>query len=149
MNKNLKLSCRFLSTWSDNYYFYTDWSISSKVLEKTTFGSRELANKLNDRYYTVKVNAASQDNITFMGKVYTGTGLNQPHQLAQNILQGNFLMPAIVFYDENNVQLSIISGYLTKKQMLTLEEYFYNKLYKKLSLQDYINNSQSGKPIAN
>ncbi|MFN8257158.1 MAG: DUF255 domain-containing protein [Bacteroidales bacterium] len=130
-------------------YFYTDWSVSSKVMDKTTFGNRELATRLNERYYSVRINAASQESISFMGKTFSGTGPNQPHQLTQELLKGNFLMPAIVFYDENNVQLSVLNGYLLKDQMIKLEEYFYNKIYKKLSLQEYINNNQSGKPMAN
>ncbi len=126
-------------------YFYTDWCISCKVMDKTTFGNRDLVSKINSKYYPVKINAASQDTISFLGKKYVGNGVNQPHQITQTILAGNFLMPAVVVFDEKNVQISNLNGYLVKSQLIPLTDYFYDKSYKKLTFQDYLKTYTNGK----
>lgn len=124
-------------------YYYTDWSISSKVMERTTFGNRELSAFLNDKFYTVKINAASQDNINFLGKSYASTGVNQPNQITLNFLNGINLMPAIVFFDENNTRLTSMNGYLYKNQLIQISSFYSNKIYKKMSFQDYIKSQNS------
>ena len=126
-------------------FFYTDWTISSKVMEKTTFGNSNLASKINEQYYPVKINAASQETINLLGKTYMGTGANQPHQITQTILNGNYLMPAIVVFDEAGLQISNLNGYLVKNQLLPLTDYFYDKSYKKYSFQDYLKSYIQGK----
>ncbi len=119
-------------------FFYTDWCISCKVMEKTTFANRELANKINEKYYPVKINAASQDTLIFLGKTYYPGGQNLPHQITQSILMGNFFMPALVVFDEKNIQISNLNGYLVKNQLIPLTDYFYDKSYQKLTFQDYM-----------
>jgi len=126
-------------------FFYTDWCISCKVMERTTFGSRDLADKINSKYYPVKINAASQDTMFFLGKKFVGNGVNQPHQITQAILTGNFTMPALVVFDENDAQISNLNGYLVKNQLIPLTDYFYDKSYKKITFQDYLKTYVNGK----
>ena len=112
-------------------------------MERTTFGNRELSAFLNEKFFLVKINAASQDNIIFLGKSYTPTGINQPNQLTLKLLNGNNLMPAVVFFDENNTQLSSLNGYLYKNQLIQISNFYCNKIYKKMSFQDYIKSQNS------
>jgi len=112
-------------------------------MERTTFGNRELSAFLNDKFYTVKINAASQDNINFLGKSYASTGVNQPNQITLNFLNGINLMPAIVFFDENNTRLTSMNGYLYKNQLIQISSFYSNKIYKKMSFQDYIKSQNS------
>lgn len=119
-------------------YFYTDACISCKVMERTSFGNNELAQKLNENYLSVKVNATDSSQITFLGKVYPSSGAHQIHQISQQFLNQNFQMPAVVIFDENYTVIARINGYLKKEQILPLTEYFYNKSFKKLSFQEYL-----------
>ncbi len=124
-------------------YYYTDWSISSKVMERTSFGNRELSGFLTDKFYAVKLNAASQDNINFLGKIYPSTGINQPNQITLDFLNGNNLMPAIAIFDEKNTRLSSMNGYLNTNQIILLSNFYFNKIYKKMSFQNYIKSQNS------
>lgn len=118
-------------------YFYTDWCISCKVMNKTTFGNSELAEQINSHYHPVKINAASENEINFLGKTYKGTGKNNPNELVKALLD-NYKMPAMVIFDENNKLITRINGYFLSNQMIPLTTYFYKKMYEKLSFQDYL-----------
>ncbi len=124
-------------------FFYTDWSIASKVMERSTLRNSELANKINNTYYLVKINAASNDTTTLLGKKYYGTGENQPNQLAYTYLNNNFQMPALVFLDEKMTLTGMINGYWHKRNMTNLLDFFYTNSHKKMSFQEYLNKSKT------
>jgi len=121
-------------------YFYSDECISCKVMEHTSLGSRDIAQKINENYVPVKVNSHGENDINFIGKIYKSNGVNQPNQMALQFLSTDPLMPAVVIFDENYNVLARMEGYLTKEKLLPLTEYFYNKTFKKLSLQEYFKN---------
>lgn len=124
-------------------FFYTGWSIGSKVMEKTTFRNREIANKINSTNYFVKIDAASNDTIHFMGKMYHGTGENLPNQMAYAFLNNNFMMPAIVFLDEKMNISGMINGYWHKSYFMPLFEYFHSNSHKKMTFQEYMKSPRS------
>lgn len=126
-------------------YLYTDWCISCKVMEKTSFGDRELAKQLNENYYAIKIDAAQAQEIEFMGQSYKGTTNKQPHEIAHKFLNKNFKMPAIVIFDEELNFVTSINGYLMKNHLIPLSEYFLKKEYKKQSFQDYVKLSMEKK----
>jgi thioredoxin-related protein len=119
-------------------FFYTDWSISSKVMERSTFRDRELADKLNNSYYCIKLNAASNDTVNFLGKKFMGTGVGQPNQLSYAYLNNNFQMPAVVVLDEKNTLKGMINGFWSKRLMLPLLDYFYSNSNKRISFDEYL-----------
>jgi len=121
-------------------YLYTDLCISCKVMEQTSFGNRELAEKINSYYYSVKINANEQKDINFLGKIYSSTGVNQPNQVTHQFLNKNDRMPALVVLDENYNQITNIKGYLMTEHLIPLTDYFYNKVYKKHTFQEYLKN---------
>lgn len=118
-------------------YFYAEGCISCKVMEQTSFGNREISQKINENYVPVKVNSNEVNDINFIGKTYKTTGVNQPNQFTLQFLNTNLTMPSIVIFDENYNVLARIEGFMTKEKLLPLTEYFYNKTFKKLSLQEY------------
>ncbi len=118
-------------------YYYTDWCISCKVMNKTSFGNRELAKILNENYYPVKVNAADLNSINFLGKTYKSTGENKPHELVTAFFK-NYQMPAIVILDAENKLISRLNGYFSSKQLIPFTTFCYKELYNKMSFQDYM-----------
>lgn len=118
-------------------YLYTDWCIGCKVMDKTSFGNTKLAKQINKNYYPVKVNAASEEEFSFLGNTYKGTGKNQPNELVKKYLN-NYQMPAVLFFDENYKFISRINGYLQVEYLLPLTKYFHDKVYTKMSFQDYM-----------
>ncbi len=121
-------------------FFYTNWSIGSKVMERTSFRNRELATFVNSNSYPIKIDAATNDTIEFLGKKYFGTGVNQPHQIAYALLNKNFQMPSLVVLDDKNNIIGMINGYWSQNQLIPLFNYFFDNSYKNISFQDYLKN---------
>ena len=127
-------------------FFYTNWCISCKVMEKTTFGNKEISNLLNEHFNIIKFNAATQDTITFLGKQYMGTGNGKPHQFTYAVLQNDLRMPAIVFIDENGKPLSKLNAYLTAKNIKPMLLYFIEKRYQNISYAEFLKNLNTTSP---
>jgi thioredoxin-related protein len=119
-------------------FFYTDWNMSSKVFERSTLKDRALVNKINSSYYCVKINAASNDTISFLGKTYSGTTPGAPNQLSYAYLNNNFQMPAVVILDDRNLFKGMINGYWTPKFFIPLLDFFCSNSNKKMSFDDYL-----------
>ncbi len=118
-------------------YYYTDWCISCKVMNKTSFGNSELAKLLNENYYPVRVNAADTSDINFLDKSYKSRGTSKPSELASAFLD-NFQMPAVVIFDADHKLVTRVSGYLLSQQLLPLTTYCYKKIYTEMSFQEYM-----------
>lgn len=119
-------------------FFQTDWCVSCKVMEKTTFGNQDVSKLINENFNIVKIDAASQDAITFFGKQYVGTGKMNPHQLTQSLLQNNLQLPAVVFFDESGKLVSKLNGYLNIQNLKPLIHFFSEKKYQNISYNDYL-----------
>jgi len=119
-------------------FFYTNWCISCKVMEKTTFGNSEIAETLNEHFNIVKFDAATQDTITFLGKQYKGTGAGKPHEFAQAVLGTDLRMPAVVFIDETGKPLSKLNAFLTTAELKPMLQFFLQKKYETLSYSDFL-----------
>ncbi|MEN8119368.1 MAG: thioredoxin fold domain-containing protein [Bacteroidota bacterium] len=119
-------------------FFQTDWCISCKVMEKTTFGDQDISMLMNENFNVVKIDAVSQDAITFFGKQYLGTGKTNPHQLTQSLLQNNFQLPAVVFFDESGKSLIRLNGYLNIQNLKPLIHFFFEKKYQDISYNEYL-----------
>ena len=119
-------------------FFYDESCVSCKVMEQTSFGDKELAEKINTYYYPVKINATDQKPINFLGKIYSSSGTKESNELIQQFLNGNYTMPSIVILDENYMKVTTINGYLLKENLMPLTDYFYNKAYKKHTFQEYL-----------
>lgn len=129
-------------------FMYTTWCISCNVMENTTFGNTKVADFLNENFYIIKIDAASQDTINFFGKTFYGTGKNNPHQIATSLFQNNLQMPAIAFFDEKANLISINNGYLTTEQIYPFLKFLNEKKYVKMKYQDYLKEQQNTK-VAN
>ncbi len=57
-------------------YFYTDWCVYCKKMDRNAFQNRDVVNKLNTDFYAVKMNAESTEAIEFEGQVFT----NEEHK---------------------------------------------------------------------
>ncbi|OQY04538.1 MAG: hypothetical protein B6I20_02850 [Bacteroidetes bacterium 4572_117] len=119
-------------------FFYTNWCISCKVMEKTTFHNQNINQFISKNFNLIKIDAANQDTLTFLNKKYLSGGKNNPHQITQTLLQGNFQMPAVVFFDENGKQISKIKGYITVRNFMPLLNFFHEKKYQKISYNEYL-----------
>ncbi len=125
-------------------FFYTDGCISCKVMDKTTFRNQEINALIHKDFNLVKINANSQETINFFGKQYGSNAASDPHQLAQALLQDDFQMPALLFFDKSGMLISKLNGYITVQNLKALIQFFLEKKYQNISYNEYLKTLNNG-----
>ncbi len=118
-------------------FFYADSCISCKVMEKTTFHNIAVSQILNKYFNIMQFNIFSEETINFAGKAYTGKE-NQVHEFAQNFLENNLRVPALVFLDANGKIISNLNSYLTVKELIPLLNLFIQKKNEQITSLDFL-----------
>lgn len=95
---------------------YADWCGWCKVMDRKTFSNDKVSNYINDNYYAVRIDAESQNKVTFKGKEFTEQDLVKSFKV-----QG---LPTIVFIDENFQKVKPVAGYQNASQFLKSLEKF-------------------------
>ncbi|WP_300440342.1 thioredoxin fold domain-containing protein [Christiangramia sp.] len=116
---------------------YTTWCGPCKLLDKNTFGNKDVAEYINKHYYAVKFNAEGNEIINFKDKVFKNPnydperkGRNAVHQFA--LAMGVNAYPTMVFFDETGAFLSPVKGYLTPEKLEIFLKVFATDDYKKV-----------------
>ena len=85
---------------------YTSWCGPCKLLDKNTFGNKDVIKYVNKNYYPVKFNAEGTESVTYQDFTYTNPnyqegrkGRNSQHLLAHALKITGY--PTIVFFKEN------------------------------------------------
>jgi thioredoxin-related protein len=119
---------------------YTSFCNSCKVMNKTTFNDKKLAEYINEHFYLVDFNAESKDSIVFNGTTFKYAAIpNFPfHSLALALTMNRFELPSITVLDENLQALDLIPFYLTEKAINPIIHYFGDNEYKSLKWSEYI-----------
>ena len=131
---------------------YTDWCGPCKLLDKNTFGNKDVITFVNENYYPVKFNAEGTEEIMYQDFNYTNPnyqegrkGRNSQHFLANALKISGY--PTIVFFAENGDLIQPVVGYKTPKQLELYLKMIANDDYKKLttseSWQEYQKNFKS------
>ena len=104
---------------------YTSWCGPCKLLDKNTFGNKDVIKFVNNNYYPVKFNAEGTESITYQDFTYTNPnyqegrkGRNSQHLLANALKISGY--PTIVFFKENGDLIQPIVGY----KLLSKLKYF-------------------------
>jgi thioredoxin-related protein len=106
-------------------YFYTDWCTYCRKMDKKVFPRDQVTEKLNQHYYAVKMDAETQDTISFDGRTFINdqlTSSRKPvHQLVQLLAtrNGQFVPPALMIMDEEFKVVNRYFHYLNSTQLLT------------------------------
>ncbi len=99
-------------------YFYADNCDSCRVQEQTTFSNPEVANYINILFYPVKLNAYTQDTLTFFDghKYINSPKTGKMHDLAYTVTGRNDTLPAIVIFSRRAKGQSFI-GYMNRDEI--------------------------------
>jgi thioredoxin-related protein len=123
---------------------YTTWCGPCKMLDKNTFGNKDVANYINENFYPVKFNAEGNEVINFQGKTFTNpnfnpnsSGRNSSHDLAAAF--GVKAYPTIIYLDEQANLITPIPGYKSPKQLELYLKLFNNNDYKNINSQEEFN----------
>lgn len=109
--------------------------ISSKVMDSTTFTNPEVANYLNENYYSVQFDATSRDTIDILNQKLVNNG--PYHQLAMAALKNQIKFPAVLIFNEKNELITPIPQYMTPAFIKPVLIFFKQDLYTQKQFQDY------------
>jgi thioredoxin-related protein len=115
---------------------YTSWCGWCVKMEKTTFKDPNITKYLNDKYYAVKLNAESDNMITYKGKQMS------ERDLARNIFRATGY-PTTVYLDQDQNLLQPIPGYLEAEILDKILHYYGEDFYKTTSWEQFQANYNS------
>ncbi len=120
--------------------FYADWCGPCKLMDKSTYTNTVISDAVNDNYYAVKFNSETIETIHFLGKKFSnGTEQNKIRKNAVHDFT-KFMnvssVPSIVFLDENNMQITIINGFLSAKELEPYLSLIASNNYKKIKTRE-------------
>jgi len=120
---------------------YTTWCGPCKMLDKNTFGNKDVADYINKNFYAVKFNAEGNDEVQYKENTFSNPnhvegkkGRNAQHQLARYLSVRAY--PTIVFFDEKADLIAPISGYLVPKQIEIYLKLFKTDKYKEVNSKE-------------
>ncbi|MEM6515781.1 MAG: thioredoxin fold domain-containing protein [Bacteroidota bacterium] len=124
---------------------YTKWCGPCKMLDKNTFGNKDVIAYVNENYYAVKFNAEGNNVVTYNNQTFSNPnykeGLknrrNATHELSRHLKVSAY--PTIVFFDEESNVIAPIRGYQRPQQIELYLKMFGNNDYKDLKTQDAFN----------
>lgn len=119
-------------------YLHTNWCQSCKIETGMVFKDSVIAKLINDNFYPVKFNAASQEKVYLFGQELTGNGKGNPHKLTQAILQQSFKFPAFVFVNSKKQKINEVHGFITAYQLKRIFSYLKDGKYKTQKFEDFI-----------
>ena len=108
-------------------YFYTDWCVYCKKMDRNAFKDPEVVSSLNKNFYPVKMNAESLENIEFDGQIFINeqarskrNGIHQIPLLLASREKKPISFPVVMILDEY-FRIKIKShDYLTSEKMKIL-----------------------------
>ncbi len=117
---------------------YTTWCGPCKLLDKNTFGDKNVIQFINDNYYAVKFNAEGNEVVDFQDFSYTNPGYvegragrNSQHLFAHAMKITGY--PSVVFFKENGDLIQAITGYRTPPQIEIFLKMISNDDYLKVT----------------
>lgn len=120
-------------------HLFTEWSLTSQMMYKTTYEHPLIAAYLNEHFYPVLFNGLSADSVEFNGQVFTNPKKEHPfHNLAVTFLNGRMTFPANVYIDNNFTVITAVPGYQAPVNIEPIMKFFEGDFYKKMKWEDYI-----------
>ena len=121
---------------------YTNWCGPCKLMDKYTFQNPDVANYLNDNFYSVKFNAEGDEKVIFKGRNFKNNNYkkslsntrNSTHDFARYLGISGY--PTIVFFDINSNPIAPITGYLNPNQIEIYLNLFSNDAYTDIKSQE-------------
>ena len=124
---------------------YTVWCGPCKLMDRITFGNKDVIDYVNKHYYAVKFNAEGNDQVVFNGREFSNPNYdpakaksrNYPHSLTRYF--GVQAYPTVVFIDEDLKMLVPLRGVQRPQQFELYLKMFAKDEHKNIKSQDAFN----------
>lgn len=110
---------------------YTDWCGWCKVMDKKTYRNEKVYGYLNDRFYSVKLDAETKKELLWRGKGYVFNAQYRSNEIALYLTGGQLSYPTTVIIPTLGEDPQPIPGYLEPKDLELVVKYFGEGAYKK------------------
>jgi thioredoxin-related protein len=115
---------------------YTTWCGWCKQMDKKTYSNKRVAQYLQDKFYTVKVDAETHATIQWNGKAYAFNPQYRSNEFALYLTHGRLEFPTTIIIPPGE-EPQAIPGYLEPKDLELLVKYFGEGAYHTQSFDVY------------
>lgn len=121
-------------------YLSASWSNSARMMDKVVWTDSAFKDIAAKYFYCIKLDAQSQDTITFMTHQFTNAGKdhNNLHQLAIALSDKMLRVPAIYIFDENGKLMEPFYFYMNASRGKEILDFIGSDTYKSMSWSDYL-----------
>lgn len=119
---------------------YTDWCGWCKKMDAGTFNNPAVAAYLNEKYYSVKLDAEGKESIEFDNHTFkwVDSGRNGIHELAYALLNGKLSYPTVVFLDEEFKMIQPLPGYQKAPFFEKVIRFYGEDAHKDMSWNEFV-----------
>jgi len=112
-----------------NFYNYN--KISCTLMRTQTYNQVDIANYLNEKFYSVNIDVYTQDTLEIMGMKYINENKSYKyHQLPIAALEGKMNFPAFIILNEDGKVLTKIQEYMIPEKLEPIIHYYGEDAYK-------------------
>ena len=122
---------------------YTDWCGWCKVMDKKTYADKNVSSYLQQKFYTVKVDAESRSAISWQGKTYAYNTGYRTNDFAVYLTKGELAYPTTVIIPPDG-EPQAIPGFLSPNEMELIVKYFGEGNFGKVSFETFQKSFKSG-----
>jgi thioredoxin-related protein len=116
---------------------YTDWCGWCKVMDKKTYGNKNVSDYLQEKFYPVKLDAESKQTITWKGKSFDYNSQYRTNDFAIYLTNGQLSYPTTVIIPADGGEPQAIPGFLEPKDFELIVKYFGEGHYGKTPFDQY------------
>ena len=116
---------------------YTEWCGWCKVMDKKTYKNEKVIGYLQDKFYTVKLDAETRKDVYWKGKAYTFNGQYNTNDIALFLTGGQLSYPTTVIIPAPGEDPQPIPGFLEPKDFELIVKYFGEGAYKTEPFPNY------------
>jgi thioredoxin-related protein len=121
---------------------YTDWCGWCKTMDHKTYMDKRVADYLNNKFYPVRLNAETKNQISWNNKVYEFNANYRANDFAIYLTGGRLEFPTTIFIPYDGMPQAI-PGYMPPKDFELLVKYFGEKAYGQIPFEVYRNKFKS------
>ncbi len=109
---------------------YTDWCGWCKKMDRETYKDAEVNSLIENDYVFIKLNAESNEEITYQGNKYTNAQFVSAFGITG--------YPATLFLSSNGEPITVVPGYIEPVMFTKILNYIAKDVYKKKTFDDYL-----------
>jgi thioredoxin-related protein len=115
---------------------YTTWCGWCREMDRKTYSNKQVIHYLQDKFYTVRVDAETHAIITWKGRSFRFNPEYRSNEFALYLTHGRLEFPTTVIIPPGG-EPQAIPGYMKPKELELLVKYFGDGNYNKVSFDEF------------